>query len=169
MDKRQLKDLTETVLKETKMYSPEAVVLMMATALHESEGLLYIKQKGMGPARSFWQVEPFTAYDHFKNYVNHRPNLRFDILRTSYLPGYFLQEIQEFEMEQEKIANVLERNIAFACCMARLKYKRDKAPIPTEPAQLAEYWGRVYQTSSDPKKMHKFGNDMQKYRLLEIV
>ena len=50
------------------MWSEEAVELVFLTGLVES-GYDYIYQIGSGIARSFWQVESFTAKDCVDNYL----------------------------------------------------------------------------------------------------
>ena len=62
MNHKQIKKLIDTTLRRMHMWSEEAVELVFLTGLVES-GYDYIYQIGSGIARSFWQVESFTAKD----------------------------------------------------------------------------------------------------------
>ena len=43
------------------------------TACHESGGFRYDRQVGGGPALSYYQIEPDTLFDLYKNYLGYRP------------------------------------------------------------------------------------------------
>ncbi len=60
MDKTQLRELIQVVLKEYDLYSRDAEELLMLTAATESNLGYYIKQKGGGPALGIFQCEPDT-------------------------------------------------------------------------------------------------------------
>lgn len=56
-------------------------------------------------------------------------------------------------------------NLQFATAMARLRYFVVKEPLPTiiSPDALADYWGRNYQTTNDPKKIREAIQDYLRY------
>jgi len=60
MDKTQLRELIQVVLKEYDLYSRDAEELLMLTAAVESNLGYYIKQVGGGPALGIFQCEPDT-------------------------------------------------------------------------------------------------------------
>ncbi len=94
-----------------------------------------------GPARSFWQVEPDTAFDICVNYLKFRKPLLKRVAKTCSIP-----ESELFEPNRSHLAWLLEINIAFGISMCRLKYRRDKDPLPDKDDidQQAAYWLRVY-------------------------
>lgn len=164
----QYKRLVEEVLKEIGLYSEEALDLMMGTAVHESAGLNYLRQLGNGPARSFLQVEPETAYDNVVNYLVYKQELRDKIWRTCSFPDEFMFRMINKKIEKQKLAEVLERNIAFSICMARVKYYRDSQPIPKDLKGHAEYWKRVYNSHLGAGTPEEYINNYYKYGLNEI-
>lgn len=89
--------------------------LLYRTALHESMGGQYNKQIG-GPARSWWQVEPDTAYDNIQNF-GHALGPGFEKA-----VGYSANKLKG--MSKEQISNLLETDPNFAASMAALWYLR---------------------------------------------
>lgn len=150
MNVREFKrEIVEPVLRRLELHSAAAVALMMGTAVHESAGLRYLRQRGGGPALSFFQVEPATAEDIIKRYLPSRVPLwaRFEAAT-----------MWRSELWGDRIAERLVGDMAFACAVARLKYWQAPAPLPEadDLEGLAAYWGKWYQTESDPAKMQRF-------------
>ena len=118
--------ITRTTLHDLKMWSYDAEALILRTGAAESR-YKYFRQIGTGPARSFWQVESETAIDNIKNYLAYRKSkleLVAEISQTS--PDIITN------LNDNTCTKMLTYNIAFAICMARLKYWRIPKKIPSK-------------------------------------
>lgn len=142
----------------------DAETLIMGTAAVESD-FRWLHQRGGGPARSFWQVEPTTAQD-----IIERTR---DLGRTkeSYRELSFL--MKDLQRGQH-IRDALVLSPPLAILVARLKYWFDPKPIPSayDAEAQALYWKRVYNTplgkGATPQYYVKF-NDMVKPVLRHFV
>lgn len=142
MNLKQVRDLIiEPALKAVGLYSPEAVDLVLYTGLQES-GYKYLKQLGTGPALSFWQIEPATLDDTFENYLKYRQDL-------ADLVGALLPEYNgNSNLYDEWLNHQLITNLSFAVAICRIKYRRDKMPLPAvgDGPGMAHIWKVVYNT-----------------------
>lgn len=102
-------------IKSRGMTPKDMEELLYRTTLHESMGGQFNKQIG-GPARSWWQVEPDTAYDNIKNF-GHALGPGFEKA-----VGYSKNKLQG--MSKDQISNLLETDPNFAASMAALWYLR---------------------------------------------
>lgn len=124
-------EIIDPVLKLLDLHSAAASNLMLGTALVES-GLVHRRQKGGGPARGLFQIEPATFDDIYRRYLPRRTHLLARVnglLRPNMTP-----------------AGQLYDNDRFGCAIARLKYWMCPLPLPASgdlPA-LAAYWVRHY-------------------------
>ena len=127
-----IKEIAEKVLYKLNAYSDDALTLVMRTGMAES-GYRALRQMGDGPAIGFFQVELDTAQDTLDNYVAYRQKLK------DKLVGMGLGNDLEFS---------LLSNIALQVAFCRLKYRRDKNPIPSwdNLEAQAKYWKKVYNT-----------------------
>ena len=127
-----VKEIAEAVLYRLDCYSDDALALVMRTGMAES-WYRTLRQMGNGPAIGFFQVELETAQDTLDNYVAYRQKLK------DKLVGLGLGNDLEFS---------LLSNIALQVAFCRLKYRRDKHPIPSwdDIEGQAKYWKRVYNT-----------------------
>ena len=127
-----VKEIAEEVLYKIDSYSDDALTLVMRTGMAES-GYRTLRQMGDGPAIGFFQVELDTAQDTLDNYVAYRQKLK------DKLVGLGLGNDLEFS---------LLSNIALQVAFCRLKYRRDKDPIPRwdNLEAQAKYWKKVYNT-----------------------
>lgn len=125
-------------------YSKAAERLVMATGLAES-GFVHVRQVAKykpgggiakyGPARGYFQMEPFTHDDIWANYLGatKRAPLLAGLRSLSDCPG----DVDE-----------LIRNPQYAAAMCRIFYLRVPAPLPAphDLRGMAEYWKRYYNT-----------------------
>lgn len=132
MDKKTLKSLIISVLKELNLHTDNAVNLLMGTAAQESHLGRYRKQLGGGPALGIFQMEPATFDDIVKNYLRYKPELAARIERVA--------RISRFKAED------IENNDLLAICMARVHYLRVREAIPSDLEGWARYWKRYYNT-----------------------
>lgn len=133
-----IESLVTSTLFDIDMASDDAIALIMGTGAVES-GFRTLKQVG-GPARSWWQVEPMTAQDNLNSYLRFRPALWDKVCQTAIVPHLVLTYVAD------ELVRLLEVNIAFAICMARIKYWRYPEPLPRydDIEGQAEYWLKAY-------------------------
>lgn len=135
IDKDQLRDLIRrTLVKVPKLYSEDAVTLLMLTAAAESDLGTYLVQID-GPALGVMQVEPDTMRDCFGSFLYFRDSLKEEVRKAC---GVWKYDI-----------DALEYNFAFNILMARLKYWRDPAPMPDNLEDMAKFHERVYNAHAD--------------------
>jgi len=166
MDIKQISELLKDVLVEANLYSDNAHSLLLGTGAQESR-YQYVRQLGNGPARSFWQIEPATAYDNLENYLQFRSRLRERVLNASYLhQGVIEDVIQDHnDASMQTLGELLERNTAFAIVMARIRYYRSPGAIPGNLAGIANYWKAHYNTEGGAGTAEEF---VTNYKSLEI-
>jgi len=126
-----IKKIIKWTLGYLNMDSEEARDLIYKTGMAES-GYRALEGYGANPAIGFWQVEPVTMYDTIDNYINYRPELKTKI----YALGY---DDKDAEMR-------LMSNLSLQVAFCRLKYRRDRYPLPkvVNIEAQAKYWKRVY-------------------------
>ena len=126
-------------LKEIGLYSDTALNLVTGTGLVES-GYRTTIQIGGGPALGWFQMEPTTHDDCWKNYLVYRTDLAQKIL--SLLP----ENLSPASSKLHPQASCLICP-AYAAAMCRVKYLRVPAPLPPNDAQsLSLYHKRYYNT-----------------------
>lgn len=141
IDKNQIKNLIERVLVFHNLYSESAVNLILGTMAQESNFGTYIRQKGNGPALSFFQIEKPT----------------FEYLKDKYKAEY--PQIQDVKFE------CLEWNIWMGILFCRLKYLSIKSALPNNddvPA-MAQYWKKYYNSFKGKGKVEEFVSNYHKY------
>jgi len=163
MDSTQMKDLIRNTLSimggnEIKYRHEDAVVLVYRTALVESLNFEYTRQKGGGPARGFWQIEPATAEDLLFRYLarSSKTDLRRGIARATGMHGMwaFTNDAHIIRSEGHVptgfLKHYLETNIALGIMLCRLRYWTQPGSGPIPPADeivaQAEYWKQWYNT-----------------------
>ena len=134
MNVSQFKDLIITpTLEAIGMHSPEAVELLLGTAIQESR-LEYIKQLPDGPALGVYQMEPATHQDIWENYLEFRPEMA--------------DKIKVFSLANGQSSNEMVGNLFYATAMARVHYRRVPKPLPAvgDLEGQADYWKEFYNT-----------------------
>ena len=131
--KKEIKEIISWTLHELDMHSEDAVELIYRTGMAETK-YRHLIQMGGGPAVGFFQCEPATMRDIIDNYASYRPS----IMTKLYALGY-----DEKDAEMRMMGSI-PLQVAFC----RLKYRRDKHPIPSwdDIEGQAKYWKRVYNT-----------------------
>lgn len=123
--------IVKPVLVAMAIWTEESEMLLMGTAAQESL-LIYTRQIN-GPALGYFQMEPATHDDCWTNYLNYRPELKAQVLAIRTAPG-------------APAATDMETDPQYAAAMARVRYLRVSAPIPTRPRDMAAYWKQYYNT-----------------------
>lgn len=151
IDPHEIQYIIRITLKKAGVWSRASENLVLLTGAAESGYEELIQGKtNKGAARSFWQVEPFTAIDNFKNYLNFqfKEDLRNNILKAS--------NVNKVNLSKSDMSYLLTTNIAFALLMCRVKYLRDPRGIPKDEKGLAKYWKDIYNSSSGAGSVKKF-------------
>ena len=133
MVKDDIKTIIDWTLKYLNMHSDDAYALVYRTGMAETK-YNHLKQMGDGPALGFFQCEPNTMKDIMENYVSYRDGLKQKI----YYLGY----------NDDNPEMSLMSNVALQVAFCRIKYRRDRLPIPNKDKieEQAKYWKRVYNT-----------------------
>ena len=126
--------------------------LLLGTAIQESMNFRYRKQIGGGPALGFFQMEPSTHDDIWKNYLRYRKGLADNI--SSFLPKGTADKLHELEV-----------NDKYAAAMARAHYMRVQNPLPKagDIAAQANYWKQYYNTPLGRGKPHEYLEKWEQY------
>ncbi len=129
--------LIAPTLKEIGLYSDTALNLVTGTGLVESRYRVTV-QIGGGPALGWFQMEPATHDDIWRNYLKYRSELASNV--RSLLPS---------NQAQIPSATLLQTHPAYAAAMCRIKYLRSPAPLPIYQTafNLCQYWKNIYNTS----------------------
>jgi hypothetical protein len=138
---RDIKEIIEDTLNRVGLYNEQASTMVFNTGLVESK-YRALMQYPSKIARSFFQVEPNTAFDIFDNYLKYRKGLWYDVIEACELDDKYKDEIPTVQ-DCERLLTI---NLAFAICMARLVYRRVPAPLPKSDdiESQAEYWLKYY-------------------------
>ena len=131
IDAKQLRSLIRRTLQAASIYSLAAEELLMGTSAQESHLGTYIAQI-KGPAKGIFQMEPATEADIWGNYLRYQPQISYEVSAISRVNG------------PDPFA--LESNLAYQILMARIHYRRVKAPLPKagDLQGQAAYWKRYY-------------------------
>lgn len=111
--------------------SVSASILLLGTAIHESNAGEYLAQTGGGPALGAWQMEPFTHDDCWQNFLAYRPALA--------------ASVRQFQVSGAG-AGQMAWNLGYSCAMARVKYIRAQPPLPaaSDVQGMAAYYKQYY-------------------------
>lgn len=125
-------------------------MLLLGTALQESL-LKHVEQIAnkdgtRGPALGYFQMEPRTHDDIWKNYLAYRKDTAALVLAVAGLES------------GTPDATLLKTNHVYAAVMARVHYRRVKGKIPQtdDVKTLAQYWKDHYNTNSGKGKVAEF-------------
>ena len=168
MNAQQLHDY---IIKPTLEYmggnynTPEARLLLLATAAIESDCGYYIKQVN-GPALGIWQMEPDTHQDI---------NFNCDALHDEDGGIRFTQDCLYMEYNIHAGDSGLVNNPMYACFMARLKYSMDSEPLPKitgdrklDEVEFYKYYKRVYNTNLGASTFEKWQVKCEKHNIFEV-
>lgn len=171
MDAPQFRDLIiAPTLSAIGLGGRAAENLLLGTALHESGHFKYLKQgwrklsDGRGVARSFYGVEPDTARDLCQRHEARDLSRRLAVARGVW-PWLGARAPLLQSLDKDDIAHLLLHDLRFATVMARLKYYFAPPPLPDadDVEGMAAYWGRWYQTQSNPVEMARWARSYREY------
>jgi len=147
-------NVVRPVLQRLALWSQVAENLLVGTALQESL-LTYTRQIG-GPALGYFQCEPATHDDCWKNYLKYRATLAAKVRSF----------IQNDDKTKFPDAEIMVENPYYAAAMARIKYLRIPSPLPTDPDDimaLGNYWKQWYNTPLGKGQPQEFYDKYVKY------
>ena len=151
INKNDLKRLIEQVTKGIGLHSDSATNLLLGTAAQESGFGKYLYQKGNGPARGIFQIEPTTEKDLWNRIIYPRCALAEKI----------------FEVGRVNAPNVLHLagNLIYQIIMARIKYFSIPTPLPPheDTEGMALYWKKYYNTYLGKGTTIEFIDNYNKY------
>lgn len=133
------------------MWSEDAEELVFITGLVES-GYNYISQIGSGIAKSFFQVEPATAFDAINSYLIYRDSKMQRVADCMMIDPMALKAMDDIELEE-----LLWGNIYAGIVFCRLKYWRIPKPIPKDLEGKAKYWLKYYNAGGKGTISHFLG------------
>lgn len=141
--------VVDPALRAIAMWSPAAERLLLGTALQES-GFRYLAQRGGGPGRGLYQIEPETERDVWTNYLAYRPQLA--------------ARVRGFGVAGPGEAHLVG-NLPYATAVARLIYFRAPEALPgaDDIDGLADYWKRYYNTERGAGTAAAFARKLRKY------
>jgi hypothetical protein len=148
-NKTQFQNLIERVLRGIGYYSPEATQLLLGTAAQESAFGTYLVQKGSGPARGPFQMEPTTEKCIWENYLAHRFDLRTQLIMDS---GVSMPSPLD-----------METNLLYSIAMARIHYLRKPGAIPKDLEGQAKYWKKFYNTELGKGAVEEYIENYRRY------
>jgi hypothetical protein len=152
--KHDLRNLIIETLRGIDLYSPSAVELLMGTAAQETHlGHAGLVQRGGGPARGIFQMEPITEKDLWDRIIKKRPGLESKIIKVCRVNG---------PSELHMVGNLVYQII-----MARIKYwiVPKRLPNSSDLNGLAKYWKDYYNTYLGKGKSEEFIRNYKKYCL----
>ena len=156
INKSQMKNLIKDTLNNINLYSKEAKDLIYNTGLVESN-YKYIEQI-KGPARGFFQCEPWVAVDICNNYLKYRESLMKEVAKACKLDWkYFL------DSKDEDWNHILTTNISAQIAICRLHYRRVPKPLPKTIEEQAAQWKVYYNTSKGKGTVEKFIEIVKKH------
>tara|TARA_R100000656_G_scaffold123650_1_gene100467 strand:+ start:2220 stop:2684 length:465 start_codon:yes stop_codon:yes gene_type:complete len=141
MDEKQIKNLIIRVLENINLHSEEAENLVFRTGMVES-GYRYIRQL-RGPARGFFQCEPWVSVDICNNYLKYRPDLMKQVSKAIKVNLSHFTSPVEADWDF-----LLETNLAAQIAMCRLHYRRIPKALPKTLKGQAAYWKKYYNSSA---------------------
>lgn len=105
--------------------------IVLGTGWKES-GYTHVRQIGGGPALGFWQMEPDTHDDIWKNYLSHRPDLKAAAETAAGQP--------------DPIAELLVVNPIYSAIMCAIQYRRSPIllPVAFDAFGQACMWKKAY-------------------------
>jgi len=150
MNEDQMKELIQNVLWGIGLDSESARELVFRTGKVESN-YEYLMQLNDGPAKGFFQCEPWVAKDICMNFLKYRPPLMKQVARCIYVDEKYFTFPEESDWTW-----ILTYNISAQIAMCRLHYRRVPKPLPKSIEDQANYWKKYYNTSQGKGSVEDF-------------
>lgn len=158
VDSSQMRGIIHDVIYSLgeKYADQRALELVYNTGLVESK-YVYLKQM-KGPARGFFQCEPWVAVDICDNYLKYRESLMKKVAEVCMLDWrYFIKP------HEDDWRFILTTNIAAQIIFCRLHYRRVPKPLPRTLEDQAFYWKKFYNSAKGKGTPEHFAEIVTKY------
>lgn len=139
-----------------KYADPKALDLVYNTGLVESK-YVYLQQI-KGPARGFFQCEPWVAVDVCTNYLKYRESLMKKVAKVCMLDWNVFMTPDEDQWRY-----ILTTNVAAQIVLCRLHYRRVPKPLPRTLEEQAHYWKDYFNTAKGKGTPEHFMEIVSKY------
>jgi len=126
-----LDEVVIPTLKELDMYSEEACLLVVGTAIQESR-LHYLKQIPSGIAKGVCQMEEATHDDIWDNFLAYKPEIKAKLMGLA--------------NPTMDLVDQLKGNLYYSVAMCRIHYYRVSEALPSDLKGMAKYWKKYYNT-----------------------
>jgi hypothetical protein len=126
-----LDEVVIPTLKELDMYSEEACLLVVGTAIQESR-LHYLKQIPSGIAKGVCQMEEATHDDIWDNFLAYKPEIKAKVMGLA--------------NPTMDLVDQLKGNLYYSVAMCRIHYYRVSEALPSDLKGMAKYWKKYYNT-----------------------
>ena len=136
-----LDEVVIPTLKELDMYSEEACLLVVGTAIQENR-LHYLKQIPSGIAKGICQMEEATHDDIWDNFLKYKPEIK--------------EKLMGLTNQSMDLVDQLKGNLYYAVAMCRIHYYRVSEPLPNDLAGMARYWKKYYNTELGKGTVEEF-------------
>tara|TARA_A100000172_G_scaffold77862_1_gene62743 strand:- start:1140 stop:1622 length:483 start_codon:yes stop_codon:yes gene_type:complete len=158
VDKKQMRGIINDVLQKLgeKYADPKALDLVYNTGLVESK-YVYLQQI-KGPARGFFQCEPWVAVDVCTNYLKYRESLMKKVAKVCMLDWNVFMTPDENQWRY-----ILTTNVAAQIVLCRLHYRRVPKPLPRTLEEQAHYWKDYFNTAKGKGTPEHFMEIVSKY------
>lgn len=138
--------------------------LLLGTAIQESYYFTDRTQRGGGPARSLFQIEPSSAIDFLATAKKRQPEVFEKISNlgntSAVLEAISVKNAAKNLESQKIIGDMLRDSDQFSASVAALIYKQRivnegvKLPAATDTERLAEVWKDLYNRNGKGKPSH---------------
>lgn len=155
-------EIIRPALKAADMWSEAAENLVLGTAVQESL-LVWLKQRGAGPALGFYQMEPATADDICHRYLSTRSELAVRLAKATW--PHIVSPPPFSHLSAKEIARLLVEDLRFATIMCRLRFWMMPAPLPAanDIDGLARYWKRWFNTDLGSGKASEWSDKYRRF------
>ena len=136
-----LDEVVIPTLKELDMYSEEACLLVVGTAIQESR-LHYLKQIPSGIAKGICQMEEATHDDIWDNFLKYKPEIK--------------EKLMGLTNQSMDLVDQLKGNLYYAVAMCRIHYYRVSEALPNDLEGMARYWKKYYNTELGKGTVEEF-------------
>lgn len=143
-------------------YAARVARLLWATGMHESAAFQHTRQIGFGltggrGGHGYWQIQSNSALNSMRR-LDRNVSLRLNAAQW-YFGGAdgVAGQAQWYNSTPLSVLMIqIVTDPRLSLLFARLEYMKDPDPAPEKIDEMAEYWGRVYNTRQEASKNAQF-------------
>lgn len=151
---------------DERMYSRNAVALLMGTVAQESDMGFFLHQIGGGPGNGVYSIEPNTNHSLFRHYLIREDKWPLKKIILDMVPSSAILDENDGAVHYTMVhPDQLLTNLEYATAMARLLYWTKPDPIPAEDDILAlgNYWDKHYNGNPNVGTAEEFKLSFEKW------